>query len=101
MVVNKISKLSKIPFNFIGLFSLNDNAWWTAKGLHDEILEQLNTEKQTTLVLVAGGAYSCTLIQKIWHKNKNHILLDIGSTLDPYLFGKYTRQYHKRLNKCF
>ncbi len=100
LVVNKMSKLTSIPFNFTELFVLEDNAWHTAKNLDELIVDYINQFKQPTLVLVAGGAYSCTLIHKIWKENQNHILIDIGSTLDPWLFGKHTRQYHERLDKC-
>lgn len=100
LVVNKMSRLTNIPFNFTEVFTLKDNAWHSAQHLDGDILEYLDMCKDQHLVLVAGGVYSCTLIHKLWSKDRNHIFLDIGSTLDPYLFGQHTRQYHKRLNKC-
>ncbi len=99
LVINKISRLTQLPCSFEKVFALDDNAWHTAQDLDGDILEYLDKCKDQQLVLVAGGAYSCTLIHKLWAKDRNHILLDIGSTLDPYLFGQNTRQYHKRLDK--
>ena len=100
LVVNKLSKLINIPFNICGVFYIDDNAWHTAGDLDNKIIDDIEGLSTTHLVLVAGGAFSCTLIHKIWQQNQNHILLDIGSTLDPFLFGQNTRQYHKRLDKC-
>ncbi len=97
LIVNKMAKLTEIPFNFIELYGLDDNAWRTAQYLDGDILEYLDRCKDQHLILVAGGAYSCTLIHKLWSKDRNHILLDVGSTLDPWLFGKNTRKYQERL----
>lgn len=97
LIVNKTSKLTKIPFSFVGIFGLDDNAWRTANNLDIEILNCLKMFTEPCLFLIAGGAYSCSLIHKLWKQNKNHIYIDIGSTLDPYLYGQNTRQYQERL----
>ena len=99
LVVNKKSKIGKLPFPYSAVFLLDDNAWRTAEDLDKQILNWLNKFKKPMLVLVAGGAYSCVLINKIWDKNQEHCLMDIGSTLDPWLYGVKTRQYQERLGK--
>lgn len=98
LIVNKVSRLTKIPFPFSGFFSLEDNAWQQRIKVEEQISEWIKDVSSPVLILVAGGAYSCSLIHKIWEKNRQHILIDIGSTLDPYLFGKNTRKYQDRLN---
>jgi hypothetical protein len=97
LIVNKTAQLTNLPFSFVATFGLDNNAWHTDENLDLKVLNWLGKFNKPMLVLVAGGAYSCSLIHKIWKQNQEHILLDIGSTLDPYLFGQNTRQYQERL----
>lgn len=99
LVINKKSKLTNLPISFMSIFGLDNNAWRTANNLHLRILDWIKRFDSPLLLLVAGGAYSCVLIHKIWKQNQKHMLLDIGSTLDPFLFGQKTRKYQDRLNK--
>lgn len=99
LVVNKKAKLGDLPFAFYKVFFLDDNAWRTAGDMDIKITNLLNKFKKPILALVAGGVYTNVLINKIWQKNKKHILIDIGSTLDPFLYGVKTRKYQERLGE--
>lgn len=53
-------------------------------------------------MLVAAGPLGKVLIHTYWYisrndsdRNRRHTILDIGSALDPDLFGRETRNYHK------
>jgi len=96
IVCHSSGNIEKLPFKIKKNYEIQNNAWYYSFGLEDVILRDLKIDRE--IVLVAGGAYSCVLIKELWEKNKNNIYIDIGSTLDPFLFGKKTRKYHERLN---
>jgi hypothetical protein len=47
------------------------------------------------IYLFAVGPLSEILIHELWRINPKNILLDIGSTLDPLLFRRKSRDYHR------
>ena len=47
-----------------------------------------------TIFLFAAGPLTEILIYEMWQVNQNNIFLDIGSTLDPILFNRKSRNYH-------
>ena len=49
---------------------------------------------KNALFLFAAGPLSEILIHELWQVNPGNILLDIGSSLDPYLFNRKSRAYH-------
>lgn len=61
------------------------------KGLMDLKASQ-NTN---TIFLFAAGPLSEILIYEMWQVNPYNNYLDIGSTLDPLLFRRKSRRYHK------
>ena len=44
--------------------------------------------------LFALGPISSVTIPRLWDRNKDNTYIDIGSSLDPILFGRATRPYH-------
>lgn len=58
-------------------------------------LDWMATRSDHSLFLVAAGPLGKILIHALWEISPNHVYLDIGSALDPLLFGKSTRAYHK------
>ncbi len=50
------------------------------------------------IYLFAAGPLSEILIHELWLVNRENILLDIGSTLDPLLFNRASRVYHHKDN---
>lgn len=47
------------------------------------------------IFLVAAGPLSNVIIYHMWQVNRKNIYLDIGSTLDPFIFSRKSRNYHK------
>jgi hypothetical protein len=50
---------------------------------------------RNTIFLFAAGPLSEILIHEMWKVNPRNTYLDIGSTLDPILFHRESRGYHK------
>ena len=61
------------------------------KGLFDLIASLT----ENSIFLVAAGPLSNVLIYEMWNINRNNIYVDIGSTLDPIIFKRQSRNYHK------
>jgi len=96
LVCNKKAKFENLPFKCEKIHYISDNAW--KNDIWDNLFFDLVWALDTKIVLVAGGPYSCTLIAELWKDLPYHLFIDIGSALDPYLYGKKTRKYHERLN---
>ncbi len=62
---------------FRGLLDLKGSAWTGA------------------VFLFASGPLSEILIHELWQVNRRNVYLDIGSTLDPILFNRQSRSYHR------
>lgn len=94
---------SKLPFTPEKVFFISEKqSCWRYGDIQDELEKYLTSATESHIVLFAAGPYACTVIWKAWSKGiKNHFLLDIGSILDPYLFGRNTRGYHKSLSPSF
>lgn len=97
LVANSQAKIRKLPFDLLW-FRIENSAWRTNSDLPEYLLDYLQYQKECQIILVAGGVFSNVLIHKLWKANKKHIYLDVGSTLDPFMYGKYTRKYHRRLD---
>jgi len=64
----------------------------------EEILGLLDLKaslNRDTIFLFAAGPLSEILIHAMWTVNPRNVYLDIGSTLDPVLFRRDSRGYHK------
>lgn len=85
LVGNKEADIFNLNFNISDFFAMSDNAWKHNKDVDEQILDLLEFYNKPVLVLFACGPYSNVLIHKIYKENKNHILWNIGSTLDPIL----------------
>ena len=58
------------------------------------LLDLYGSTRKNTIFLFAAGPLSEILIYELWLVNPRHIMLDIGSTLDPILFNRKSRDYH-------
>lgn len=61
----------------------------------DETVAKLKDEHRT--ILVAAGPASNIIIHRYWTTcpaEKRRVICDIGSALDPWLHGRFTRGYH-------
>ncbi len=59
------------------------------------LLDLKGSTHRNRIYLFAAGPLSEILIHELWRVNPNNILLDIGSTLDPLLFRRKSRDYHR------
>ncbi|MGD9897406.1 MAG: hypothetical protein AB7T14_10080 [Candidatus Methylacidiphilaceae bacterium] len=63
-----------------------------------ELLDLLDLKASLSrgaLFLVAGGPLGKIIIQALWRVSSENVYLDVGSALDPLLFGRPTRAYHR------
>jgi len=95
IVCSEDADLTKVSLPIQQIFRVSEySCWRTNQDIEDELCTFLS-DKHGWLILFACGPFSCVLIHKLWISNKNNYLLDIGSTLDPIMFGTYTRLYQK------
>ncbi len=91
IVCNEKATLANLPFvdSIKGDWRVGSDAWKSEP-------IQIDDSVEGSLFLLAAGPYSKILCHKLWEKNKKNTYLDIGSTLDPMLFGDkgFTRGYH-------
>lgn len=61
---------------------------------YEPLLEDLLKVDRT--ILLAAGPLACILVYEYWRRaQRPQVIVDIGSTLDPVLFGRSTRGYHR------
>ena len=58
------------------------------------LLDLHGSTRENTIFLFAAGPLSEILIYELWLVNPRHIMLDIGSSIDPILFNRKSRIYH-------
>jgi hypothetical protein len=69
--------------------------WEKKKDYIKGVLDLKGSLARNTIFLFAAGPLSEILIHELWKVNPRNIYLDIGSTLDPILFNRQSRSYHK------
>ena len=75
-------------------FPVSQNAWVFAED-YIHTLERLITQRsEPSVFLFSAGPLSEVLIHRAMLISTMHTYIDIGSTLDPIIFGKPTRGYH-------
>lgn len=71
-------------------------AYWEKNRAYLKSLMDLKASlSENEIFLVAAGPLTNIIIYEMWHVNRNNIYLDIGSTLDPIIFQRLSRNYHK------
>jgi len=58
------------------------------------LLDLHGSTRENTIFLFAAGPLSEILIHELWLVKPRHIMLDIGSSIDPILFNRKSRVYH-------
>jgi hypothetical protein len=94
IVCNSKATLERLSFkeNIVKDWRVTADAW---KG-DDTILSDFEVlSPKGSLFLFAAGPYSKILCHQMWSRNQQNFYIDIGSTMDPWLFGPngYTRGY--------
>lgn len=97
LVCNEKADLSNMPFHVKKDFRCKDTAWENGGfELIEEITEYISFSGISNyLFLFCAGPFGNILSHQLHDFCNENIYLDIGSTLDPYLFGKngFTRNY--------
>lgn len=56
--------------------------------------QQLSKTRKQKIVLVSAGPFSEVIVHQLFSAAPHHVVLDVGSTLDPLFFGRKSRSYH-------
>lgn len=69
--------------------------WEKNKDYLKALIDLKASLSEKEIFLVAAGPLANIIIYEMWGINRNNIYLDIGSTLDPIIFNRLSRNYHK------
>jgi hypothetical protein len=69
--------------------------WEKNKEYFRALLDLKASLSEKEIFLVAAGPFSNIIIHEMWSVNRENIYIDIGSTLDPIIFKRQSRDYHK------
>lgn len=70
--------------------------YWEKKREYIKGLLDLEASLNDPMIfLIAAGPLTNIIIHEMWNTNKNNIYIDVGSTLDPIIFNRKSRNYHK------
>jgi len=69
--------------------------WEKNRNYVKALLDLKASLSENEIFLVAAGPLANIIIYEMWCINPNNIYLDIGSTLDPIIFKRRSRNYHK------
>jgi hypothetical protein len=95
LVINKNSKLNKLPFAPKKVWYVGTDAWYNDYASGVEILKYMTeNDIKNEIFLFAAGPFANILTYALWLGSKENTYIDIGSILDPYLQLKLTRGYH-------
>jgi hypothetical protein len=96
IVCNRLAALDRLPFAVARDFRVGFNAWRDNYHLAAQIAGYVARENvRGALFLLCAGPFSNILAQTLHAHRADSTYLDIGSTLDPFLFGQRgrTRRY--------
>lgn len=60
----------------------------------DGLVTRLGDEKHVRPIFVAAGPTGCVIVHEYWKRYGNRTIIDVGSTLDPFIHKAATRGYH-------
>jgi len=88
LVCKRLASLERLPFSVVRDFRVGDNAWNADYHLIDSIKEYIEADVvRGKLFLLCAGPFSCILAHQLHSFCPENLYLDIGSPIDPYLFG--------------
>jgi len=89
LVCKRHATFRNLPFTVTRDFRVGDNAWKGDYYLIGEIKQFIEREKvRGKLFLLCAGPFSCILAHQLHSFCPENFYIDIGSTIDPYLFGR-------------
>ena len=98
LVCHTSATLKNLPFPVRRDFRVEKNAWRTNFNLVHQLTELIVRDKlRDVLFLLCAGPFANILVHKLHAQSKENTYLDVGSTLDPFMFGAsgLTRRYLK------
>jgi hypothetical protein len=88
VVCNSKGKTKSLPFKVQAAFYVGTNAWKNDYNLITKIKQYISSNKLKDVVfVVAAGPFANVLCHQLFEYNSDNTYIDIGSTLDPWLFG--------------
>jgi hypothetical protein len=98
LVCHESGNVSTLPFEPIKVFRNGFDAWRRNWPLVEVVRDYITRERiRGGLFLFCAGALGCVLAHQLYAFCPENSYLDIGSSLDPYLFnGALTRRYLKQ-----
>ena len=96
LVSNSQSKLEQLPFKVSKHFVVGKNAWVDDNQLVSRIKDYIKTEDiHNHLFLFCAGPFGNLLTHQLFDFRKTNTYIDVGSTLNIFLFGEQgrTRDY--------
>jgi hypothetical protein len=92
---NESTQLSNIPCHVSTHFAIPREVVYWYEANHEKVDNAIEQFSQVTgkVFLFAAGPLSEILIDKLYKAQPNNIYLDVGSTMDHWIYGRYTRPY--------
>jgi hypothetical protein len=88
LICKDAATLRDLPFPVMRDFRVGNNAWKADHGRVQEIQDAIQRERwEGCLFLVCAGPFAKILVHRLYQAFPQNTYLDIGSTLDPDLFG--------------
>jgi len=99
-VTNPKAKLKRIDsvVNITDMIPVKGNCittWEKNRGFMKGVLDLHASLTDGRVFLVAAGPLTNIIIYHMWRVNQKNIYIDIGSTLDPLIYSRKSRNYHK------
>jgi hypothetical protein len=98
VICHETGDVDNLPFAVENHFACHENAWVHDSHLRDEITQHAMA-RTGCLYLFMAGPLSNILICDLHKLNPGNSYIDIGSPLDPFLFGRNTRGYLRIYNR--
>ena len=96
LVCHRDADPGALPFRVARTFRVGDNAWRHDYAVLDELRAYVTARGgEDALFLIAAGPFGGVVAQHLFDAAPRSTAIDIGSTLDPFLYGRATRPYHR------
>lgn len=99
LVANENSKVDKLPFKIEKFYPVGNTAFVNNYSLIQQIKDENHND---VLYLFAAGPWGNVAAYEIFKDNQSNTILDIGSTLNPWLESEgFKRDYYYNQNSMF
>lgn len=99
---NDMLPLEQMPFFVNGVYKVTGNCvqeFEAKRGVFYEDMKLISSAWKDTLILLSAGPLATVFVHWLSRFNPDIQALDVGSAIDPYLFGKETRRYHNQTHR--